>query len=137
MSNLSEDRGLKYDKGKPRTDLLLYGVPHALEEVSCILGFGAEKYAAHSWKTVPDAAERYLAALQRHILAHCKGEIVDPESGRSHLAHAACNALFILELQETASTPGKSGELLSERFEKYRESFRASRPRESASDDLF
>lgn len=91
--------GMKYDGGKPRMDLLLSGCPNALEQVSEILTFGAQKYAAHSWQTVPQGEDRYLAALLRHLTAHGKGEVNDPESGMSHLAHAACNALFILELE--------------------------------------
>lgn len=91
--------GMKYDSGKPRMDLLLSGCPNALEQVSKILTFGAKKYAAHSWQTVPQGEDRYLAALLRHLTAHSKGEKNDPESGMSHLAHAACNALFILELE--------------------------------------
>src|SRR6478736_4623095 len=91
--------GMKYDGDKPRMDLLLSGCPNALEQVAQILTFGAKKYAAHSWQTVPQGDERYLAALLRHLTAHSKGEVNDPESGMSHLAHAACNALFILELE--------------------------------------
>lgn len=98
--------GMKYDGDKPRMDLLLSGCPNALEQISSILTFGAQKYAAHSWQTVPQGDERYLAALLRHLTAHGKGEINDPESGMSHLAHAACNALFILELEARKCTPG-------------------------------
>ncbi|QFP93571.1 hypothetical protein [Pectobacterium phage CX5] len=91
--------GMKYDGGKPRMDLLLSGCPQALTQVAEILTFGAAKYAAHSWQTVPQGEERYLAALLRHLTAHAGGEDKDAESGMSHLAHAACNALFILELE--------------------------------------
>ncbi|BAS69545.1 gp174 [Pectobacterium phage PPWS1] len=91
--------GMKYDGGKPRMDLLLTGCPQALTQVAEILTFGAQKYAAHSWQTVPQGSERYLAALLRHLTAHAGGEDKDPESGMSHLAHAACNAMFILELE--------------------------------------
>ena len=91
--------GMKYDGDKPRMDLLLTGCPNALEAVSSILTFGAKKYAAHSWQTVPQGDERYLAALLRHLTAVGKGETLDSESGMLHLAHAACNALFILELE--------------------------------------
>ena len=93
--------GLKFDGDKPKLDLLVDGVPPALEEVGKILTFGAQKYAAHSWKTVENNKERYKAALVRHLLAHSKGEVLDPESGLPHLAHLACNALFILELEKT------------------------------------
>jgi len=34
-----------------------------------------------------------------HLLAVGNGEELDSESGLHHLAHAACNALFILELE--------------------------------------
>lgn len=98
-SSVGVGSGMKYDGGKPRMDLLLSGCPNALEQVSQILTFGAQKYAAHSWQTVPQGEERYLAALLRHLTAHSKGEKNDPESGMSHMAHAACNALFILELE--------------------------------------
>lgn len=93
-----QDRGMKYDADKPRMDLLVSGCPNALEAIASVLTFGAKKYAAHSWQTVPNGDERYLAAQLRHITAVQKGEQLDPESGLHHLAHAACNALFILEL---------------------------------------
>lgn len=91
--------GMKYDKGKPRMELLVQGCPNALEQVAMVLTFGAEKYAAHSWQTVPNGDDRYLAALLRHLTAIGKGEATDPESNMCHLAHVACNALFILELE--------------------------------------
>lgn len=95
-----EQKDMKYDAGKPRMDLLLSGCPMALEAVANILTFGAKKYAAHSWQSVERGEERYLAALLRHLTAHAKGEVNDPESGMPHLAHAACNAMFILELEQ-------------------------------------
>lgn len=91
--------GMKYDDGKPRMALLFDGCPHALEAVAQVLTFGAQKYAAHSWQTVPDGEERYKSALLRHLTAVGKGEEIDSESNLHHLAHAACNALFILELE--------------------------------------
>lgn len=91
--------GMKFDGDKARMDLLVDGCPNALEAVGQVLTFGARKYAAHSWQTVDGGEERYKAALIRHLLAVGKGESVDPESGLSHLAHLACNALFILELE--------------------------------------
>lgn len=104
----NEDRGMKYDDDKPRMDLLVSGCPNALEAVASVLTFGAKKYAAHSWQTVPHGNERYLAAQLRHITAVQKGEQLDPESGMHHLAHAACNALFILELALRKQQEGKA-----------------------------
>ena len=91
--------GMKYDGGKPRMALLFDGCPNALEAVAQVLTFGAQKYAAHSWQTVPEGEERYKSALLRHLTAVGKGEEIDSESNLHHLAHAACNALFILELE--------------------------------------
>lgn len=92
--------GMKYDAGKPRMDLLLDGCPNALLRISDVLTFGAKKYAAHSWHTVAEGKSRYKAALLRHLTAHAMGEVNDAESGLPHLAHAACCALFILELEQ-------------------------------------
>ena len=91
---------MKYDAGKPRMDLLLDGCPNALLRISDVLTFGAQKYAAHSWHTVEEGRSRYKAALLRHLTAHASGELTDAESGLPHLAHAACCALFILELEQ-------------------------------------
>lgn len=84
--------GIKYDQHKPRFDLL---PSEALEEVAIILTFGAEKYGAHNWKG-GIVYSRLVAAALRHIYAFLRGETIDPESGRPHIAHAICNLMFIL-----------------------------------------
>lgn len=91
--------GAKYDAGKPRVDLLIDGCPLSLEEVSKVLTFGAKKYADHNWQHVPDGEKRYKAAMMRHVLASSRGDKTDSETGLSHLAHAACCILFMLELE--------------------------------------
>lgn len=93
------DVGLKFDGQKPKMDLLFDGTPNALLEVGKVLTFGAKKYAAHNWKQVEGGTTRYKAALIRHLLAQSAGEKVDQDSGLPHLAHIACNALFLLELE--------------------------------------
>lgn len=91
-------KDMKYDGGKPMVDLIIDGMPEAVLEVAKVLTFGAQKYKAHSWQTLENGSTRYKAALMRHLLAHAAGETDDPESGLSHLAHVACNALFMLQL---------------------------------------
>lgn len=81
--------------GKPRWELLPLD---AIEEIVKVYTMGAEKYADDAWKTIPDAHRRYLAALFRHVAAYERGERLDKESGYSHLAHAAWNAIAILWL---------------------------------------
>lgn len=90
--------GLKFDHGKARIELLIQGMPRALESVAQVLTFGAEKYAAHSWLHVEDNTNRYWGAKLRHEIARAKGEASDQESGLLHLAHEACNCLFLLEI---------------------------------------
>ena len=90
--------GLKFDADKPRMELLIQGMPRALEAVGAVLTFGAQQYEAHSWQYVEDNHNRYWAAKTRHELARAKGEQRDPETGMLHLAHEATNALFLLEL---------------------------------------
>ena len=99
--NTTDHQGAKNDIGKVRAGLLVKDFPHALTAVARVATFGAQKYAAHSWKTVPGAEERYHDALYRHTLAQACGEINDPESGLPHAAHIAWNSLALLELELT------------------------------------
>lgn len=89
--------GVKHDAGKPRMDLL---PPEALSEVAAVLALGAEKYAAHNWRK-GFAYSRLIAAALRHVFAWVGGENTDPESGKSHLAHAACCLLFLITFETT------------------------------------
>ena len=89
--------GSKHDSGKP---LMGAVPPNALLAVAKVLTFGAEKYGRDNWRQVESAETRYLDAALRHINAYQRGEAVDPESGESHLAHAVCSLMFMLELQE-------------------------------------
>ena len=91
--------GIKYDTGKNDMGLLFREVPYALEELSRALQMGSEKYGVGNWLKVEDGNNRYLSALVRHLTAYHQGELLDKESGLSHLAHVAVNSLFILDLE--------------------------------------
>lgn len=84
----------KFDEGKPQWHLLPI---KALIEVIKALMHGKKKYGAWNWAQGGDYSRIYDATL-RHITAWWDGEDLDPESGLSHLAHAACGVLFLLEL---------------------------------------
>ena len=84
--------GAKFDAGKPQWDLLEYRV---LEDVVKVLTFGAQKYGVNNWVDVPNARRRYFAATMRHLAAWKQSEIMDPESGLPHLAHAICSLMFL------------------------------------------
>lgn len=90
--------GAKLDAGKVRVGLMMQGFSRALFKVSEITTFGALKYSEGGWESVPDGIKRYTDAMQRHNLKVGMGEVLDPDSGELHLAHAAWNALAILEL---------------------------------------
>ena len=98
--------GVKYDDKKLDWSLLPFG---ATEEVIKVLQFGAAKYSAHNWKLVEDGERRYFNAAMRHLVAHRKGDANDDESGYSHLAHAACCIMFILQ-KELDANVNSSGE---------------------------
>jgi hypothetical protein len=53
-------------------------------------------FIIYAWQKVPNAKERYFAALMRHLTAWWDGERADPESGLHHLAHAGCCLLFLI-----------------------------------------
>lgn len=89
--------GTKHDQGKP---ILGAVPPHAELAVGRVLTFGAEKYARGNWDKVEDHENRYMDAALRHLNAHRRGELTDSESGESHLAHAACCILFMLDKLE-------------------------------------
>ncbi len=92
------DPGAKLDSGKVRVGLMMRGFPRALMEVAEITTFGASKYSDGGWETVPDGINRYTDAMQRHNLKIAMGEYLDPDSELPHAAHAAWNALAVLEL---------------------------------------
>lgn len=90
-SDDSSPKALKYDQDKPRYDLV---PPEALDGLAKVLTFGAKKYADRNWELGMDWGRVY-AALQRHILAWWSGQSRDPETGLSHLHHAACCIAFL------------------------------------------
>lgn len=95
---LEQRPGTKYDGDKLQYSLI---PPHALMEVARNLTIGLKKYKERdNWKKVPNASQRYLDALYRHLEAHRRGEVYDPESSEPNMYHMSAvivNAMFILE----------------------------------------
>lgn len=85
----------KADAGKPRIDLI---PPEFITQTATVLTIGAEKYGPNNWRAGADWS-RYFAAMQRHLWAWQSGEDCDPETGESHLAHAACCLAFLMAYQ--------------------------------------
>ena len=83
--------------------LVVHGFARALLEVSAVATFGAEKYSANGWVSVPNGLERYTDALYKqdsiqHVLVRHEQAAVHAADGFAHAAHAAWCALARLEL---------------------------------------
>lgn len=89
--------GKKYDGGKPRLDLLS---SKALVAIAEVMTFGATKYGDNNWRGGIKWS-RVFGALMRHAWAWWSGEDKDKETGLSHLAHAGCCIMFLLEYEST------------------------------------
>lgn len=87
----------KADQGKPQWSLVPMG---AMADVVAVFTLGARKYAPTGWRTVPNARIRYLDAAFRHLVAVARGEVLDSETGKPHLAHLAADALILLDIDQ-------------------------------------
>lgn len=90
----------KFDQGKPRMELL---PSSALLEISKVLTEGAKKYDPWNWAKGLQYS-RLIGAVMRHVSAWKDGEDKDPETGLSHLAHAACGLMFLLDYLDRNQT---------------------------------
>ena len=89
-----QNKAIRFDAGKTDWSLVPWD---SVEEIVKVLEFGKVKYAAWNWSS--NGGFKYMRVFNstmRHLLAWARGEDKDPESGLSHLSHAACNLLFIL-----------------------------------------
>lgn len=103
-----QSKALTYDDGKAP----LACVPwKGLREVAQVQAYGKKKYGDfYNYKKGMEASRNASCAI-RHIAAWMDGENLDPESQRSHLAHAAVRLLFMLENMA-------EGTLIDDRFKK-------------------
>lgn len=88
--------GRKDDSGKARHDLIPPELPDAVAQV---LAFGAAKYGERNWEKGMSWG-RPFAAMMRHLWAWWRGEKADPETGFSHLWHAAACIAFLIAFEE-------------------------------------
>ena len=83
---------------KTRYDLIPMA---AVGQIADVLAHGAAKYSPNNWARGTEWS-RYYAAAMRHLAAFWGGEDIDPDSGLSHLAHAGCCLLFLIEYQRNS-----------------------------------
>lgn len=98
---------MKKDEGKPELSLIYESFVNAVAKVRT---FGLIKYPGkEDWRTTE--TKKHYDALMRHIFAATdwfnsghgfgRDEENDQQSGLDHLAHAACNIMFLIEEKET------------------------------------
>ena len=86
----------KGEAGAKKTPLHLLP-PVFKAEVADALKLGSEKYGPWNWREAQVEVRTYVGAIMRHVDAFWGGEDADPESGVSHLAHAAASIAIILD----------------------------------------
>jgi hypothetical protein len=91
-----KEEGNKLDSHKVRIELL---PPFALEKIAEVFTFGAKKYSEWNWAKGLKYSRIY-GALLRHLFLWYKGENLDKETGKSHLYHAGCCVMMLIETEE-------------------------------------
>lgn len=91
-----EHKGLRYNQGKLRYDLLH---PYAIEQLAKVFTRGAEKYAPRNWENGMSWTS-VIASLKRHLAAFERGEEIDEETGLLHSAQIEWNAHVLTAYQK-------------------------------------
>lgn len=98
LKDTHPDKAAHYSKGKVPLQLV---DPILANAVAKVLAFGISKgYEPNNWRKGMEWSE-VLGSLERHIAEWKVGIDNDPQSNLNHLAHAACNIMFLLYYQET------------------------------------
>lgn len=94
MTNDKHEKFQKFDGQKNRLELI---EPNFILGLGKVLTFGAEKYEAWNWQKADskEDQERIMGAMLRHLMAYSSGEKKDPETGESHLYHAAFGLMVL------------------------------------------
>jgi len=88
----------KKDHDKPSMALL---PPSALYGIAGVFSYGEQKYHAYNYKSGKGLDwDRPFSACLRHLVAWNEGEEDDRESGKSHLFHAGCCIMMLIDLVE-------------------------------------
>jgi len=98
---------MKIEEGKPKLSLIYKSF---IDETAKVRMYGLTKYPdQENWRTTLtsehyDALLRHVFAAKAFFLKESRGEKLDQSSGLSHLAHAACNIMFLIEEEQTENT---------------------------------
>ena len=89
----------KGEVGKTKCPLSLVP-PVAMEQQAWVHLLGADKYGPWNWRVNQVCMTTYVSAILRHLNAFRDGETIDPESGRSHLAHIMASCAIMLDAEK-------------------------------------
>lgn len=96
LAQESATGSLRYNSGKPQLNELS---PRFLLAMGAVLEKARSKYPRGNWEKGNDYSVPY-DSMMRHLLSWQSGESNDPESGLSHLAHAALNLMMLHYYEE-------------------------------------
>jgi Domain of unknown function (DUF5664) len=74
--------------------------PEFLAVLADVMTWGLTKYPKDNWKHVD---LNHMGSILRHIEAHRNGQILDPESGLPHLAHATARIMMLYVYTKNSS----------------------------------
>lgn len=94
-----KQRGVKYDQGKIKLDLLS---TIAMFRTARVMTVGLNDHEANNWRKGFNWT-RIIAALMRHLTMWSNGMDKDPDTGLSNLDHASCMLMFLQEMEETGT----------------------------------
>lgn len=96
LSDTSKPTNPKDAVGIRKPSLFAMPMP-PLFEIGVVMTLGAHKYGKHNWRDMGVRSTVYFDAVMRHLTVYFEGEDFDPESGVSHLAHAAACLIILLD----------------------------------------
>jgi hypothetical protein len=88
--------GDRFNSGKPQWSLVDF---KSLEPMVKVLEYGKEKYGLGNWQKGLDN-KAICESLLRHVFSYLDGELIDSESGISHIGHIQANAIFLEYMEE-------------------------------------
>lgn len=89
-----------FDEGKPAFELI---PPLGMLELARVATFGKKKYGAQNYAEEADNWSwlEPCGSILRHTWYFLRGQYNDDESGLPHLAHAAFNALMLIDIVQS------------------------------------
>lgn len=95
FTNSSPTGSLRKNQGKPEVSQI---DPRFIRGLADLMTKSAKKYGKFNWALGQEYHTPY-DSLMRHMLSFIEGEDKDPESGVSHLLHAAANCMILYTSQ--------------------------------------